>query len=630
MKPSKLFCILILVCLVSCVPKIRVASHQPQDLPDENLFSKAENLLEAKQYVRAAETYGEFIKKYPESRLVPDALMRTGTVYDTLGEFEKARNTYTRLINGYPKNNYIPDAKTRIIEGYLKEGLIKEAVNYSSGLLSEKYSDHHMSRIYILLGDAQTALNRHSDAVTAYFMAGLKSAKKDRGTADVKLNGSVARLQTTEIDSLIKGAKDDALKGFMQFQLGLRYYEKKNFSDAEEVLRDFTQKMPSHRNSGEAANLLKEIYLKSGQKAHTVGCLLPMTGALNVFGNRAMRGVETAAAGFSSRTGHKTNILLRDTASNPEKAATAADELIKEGVSAIIGPMGSSEAASAAEKAQAGKVPIVVLTQKENITDAGDFVFRNFLMPRMQVKSLVEYSVTHKGIKKFTILYPNENYGAAFMKLFQDEVKAHGGKIVRAVPYDTALTDFTDSIRILAGIDTRSFSSSDKKQKKTEETPVDFEAVFIPDSPAKAGLIIPQIAYLDIRNIYLMGTNLWHSQKMIDMAGEFLDDRIIIPDGFHVENDSDKMREFIYLFTEKYGEEPGFIEAVAYDTAMMLFQTMSARNVISPGSVRNELSKIRNYRGLTGITSFEGSGEARKKLYLLTVRGGRFVELKTD
>jgi ABC-type branched-subunit amino acid transport system substrate-binding protein len=220
------------------------------------------------------------------------------------------------------------------------------------------------------------------------------------------------------------------------------------------------------------------------------------------------------------------------------------------------------------------------------------------------------------------------------MKFFQDEVKANGGKIIRAESYDPALTDFIDSIRMLAG--SRNVSGSnmnvspavDKKQKKSDELPVDFEAVFIPDSPAKAGLIIPQLAYLDIRNVYLLGTNLWHSQKMIEMAGEFLEDWAIIPDGFHGENDSEKVREFVNSFVGKYGEEPGFVEAVAYDTAMMLFQTMSMPNVRVPGSVRNELVRIRNYKGLTGLTSFNGSGDAWKKLYLLTISGGRFVELK--
>ena len=636
MKLSKLIYVLILITLIACIPKTKVVSVQSHGVSGENLFSEAENLLNSKKYNRALETYSEYIAQFPGSHLIPAALMRMGTIYYTLGENEKARNTYMSLITDYPKSNYASDVKIKIIEEYLEDRLFKEAINYSTGILTENLSDYHVSKIYILTGDAQIAIKRNSDAVISYFKAGLKSTERERGIVDIKLKDSIAQLGINGIISLIESIKDDSLKGYLQYQLGLRYYENKKYNEAADVLHDFTQKMPAHRNAGEGKSLLQEIYAKAGSKSHTVGCLLPLTGAFNVFGNKALKGAALALNNFSNKTGHTFNIVIRDTESNPEKAAAAVDELIKENVSAIIGPMGSAESVSAANKAHAGNVPIILLSQKENITDIGDFVFRNFLMPEMQVRSLVEYAVTQKGIKKFAILYPKENYGITFMKLFQDEVKANGGKIIRVESYDPALMDFTNSIRMLAGSRNVSGSNmnvsqaSDKKQKKSDELPVEFEAVFIPDSPAKAGLIIPQLAYLDIRNVYLLGTNLWHSQKMIEMAGEFLEDWAIIPDGFHGENDSEKVREFVNSFAGKYGEEPGFVEAVAYDTAMMLFQIMSMPNVRVPGSVRNELVKIKNYKGLTGLTSFNGSGDAWKKLYLLTISRGRFTELKTE
>jgi len=622
MKLSKLIFVLIFLALLACIPKTKVVNVQSHDVSGENLFSKAENLFNSRQYDRALETYREYITQFPESHLVPAALMRTGAIHDTLGETEKARNIYIRLISNYPTSNYALDVKIKIIEGYLKDGLLKEAVNYSTGILTENLSDYHISKICILVGDARIAMNHPSDAVISYYRAASVSTKHEREIVDIKLKNSMAQLGINGIISLIKSIKNDSLKGYLQYQLGLRYYENKRYNEAADVLQDFTQKMPAHRNGGEARILLQEIYAKAGSKPHIIGCLLPLTGAFNVFGNRALKGVTLALESFSNKTGHTFNIVIRDTESNPEKATAAVDELIKGDVSAIIGPMGSSESVSAANKAQVGNVPIILLTQKDNITDTGDFVFRNFLMPKMQVRSLVEYAVIQKGIKKFAILYPNENYGTTFMKLFQDEVRANGGKIVRAEQYDPALTDFTDSIRRLAG--SRNISERDI----IESSRVDFEAVFIPDSPAKAGLIIPQIAYLDIRNVYLLGTNLWHSQKMIEMAGEFLEDWAIIPDSFHGENNSDKMSEFVNSFVVKYGEEPGFIEAVAYDTAMMLFRTMSMPNVRTPVSLRNELVRIKNYNGLTGITSFDGSGDASKKLYLLTINVGRFVELK--
>ena len=50
---------------------------------------------------------------------------------------------------------------------------------------------------------------------------------------------------------------------------------------------------------------------------------------------------------------------------------------------------------------------------------------------------------------------------------------------------------------------------------------IDFEAIFIPDSPGKTGLIVPQLAYFDIKDVYLLGTNLWHSDALIKIADQY-------------------------------------------------------------------------------------------------------------
>jgi len=79
-------------------------------------------------------------------------------------------------------------------------------------------------------------------------------------------------------------------------------------------------------------------------------------------------------------------------------------------------------------------------------------------------------------------------------------------------------------------------------------------------------------------------------------------------------------------FQETFGERPGFIEAIAYDTAMMLFHVIRKSDIGYP--LRDNLVHLRSFRGVTGLTSFDENGDARKILYLLQVKGNRFVELK--
>jgi ABC-type branched-subunit amino acid transport system substrate-binding protein/TolA-binding protein len=621
MQTFKLLYILLFLFVLSCIPKPEVV-YIPRDTDSEQaLFSKAENFFYSRNHEKAIIAYREYLARFPDSKLIPAALMRMSTLYGTLGQNESARNSYMRIIRNYPNSNFTPDAIINVLESYLNEGLFREVIYFFDSLPRGSIPDSYISKIYVLIGDAQMRLKLPADAAESYLMASTKSSDSGLERIDKKLRDSISQLEIDSIALLAENIKEDTAKGYFKYQLGLNYFEKHKYREAADVLNDFIKTIPSHKNVQDAKNLLNEIYKKTAAKLHTIGCLLPLSGKFSVFGNRALKGVELALIRFSQHSGYPpVNLAIKDTESDPEKAEIAVDELIKEKVSAIIGPMGTAETVSAAKKAQAGGIPIIVLSQKENITDVGNFVFRNFLTSGIQVRSLVEYTMHKKGMSRFAVLYPNENYGKTFASLFISEVKTNGGKVLRSEPYDPDLTDFTDSIKKLAS----SYRLSPNEAKTNES---DFEAIFIPDAPAKAGLIVPQLAYLDLRNIYLLGTNLWHSQKLIDMAEDFLEDWVIITEGFFLENDSEEVRNFAYAFEEKYGEKPGYIEAVSYDTALMMFQTVSIPTIRFPDSVRKELNNIMNYRGVTGLTSFGGSRDAQNKLHILTISDGRFVEL---
>lgn len=624
MKPIKFIFILLSLSLLSCIPKPEVVYTPRETDSGQALFSKAENHFYSKNHEKALVIYKEYLARFPGSKLIPAALMRTGVIYDTLGQNESARNSFMSIINSYPNSNFTPDAIIKVLESYLKEGLFREVIYFYSSLPRGSISNSYISKIYVIVGDAQRYLKLPADAVASYSAARIKCSDSERENIDRKIRGAIAQLELVEIVRLIENIKDDTVKGYLKYQVGLEYFEKHKYREAADVLNDFINTMPVHINIEEAKNLLNQIYKKKAAKPHIIGCILPLSGRFSVFGNRALKGVELALIRFSLQPVHlQIKLVIKDTESDPEKAEIAVDQLIKENVSAIIGPVATAETVAAAKKAQAGGVPIIVLSQKENITDTGDFVFRNFLTSEMQARSLVEYAMHTKGINRFAVLYPRENYGTTFAALFASEVQANGGKIIKSESYDPALTDFTDSIEKL-------LKSHRLSANETKINEPGFEAIFIPDAPAKAGLIVPQLAYLDLKNVYLLGTNLWHSQKIIDMAEEFLKDWVIITEGFFLENDSEEVRSFAYYFEEKYGEKPGFIEAVSYDTAMMLFQILSIPTISFPDSVKKELNNIKHFKGVTGLTSFGTSRDAQKKLYILTVSEGRFIELGTE
>jgi ABC-type branched-subunit amino acid transport system substrate-binding protein len=409
--------------------------------------------------------------------------------------------------------------------------------------------------------------------------------------------------------------------------------------------------------------LIADINQKSIYSRYTIGCLLPLTGPYRLYGNRALNGVELALNRYSQQNRNPCiKVIIKDTESDPVKAVLAVRELFDENVAAIIGPVFMAE--PAALEAQDKGMPIITLTQKDNITSMGDWVFRNFFTPIAQVKTLVSYAVEELKLSRFAILYPDENYGRTFMNLFWDEVIACGGKVVGVESFNSTHTDFSDPIKKLVGLyynvpehlkindndvgdeenddaDTDAGNDEDTSlayayeydeniEEEKEEKPeaiVDFDAVFIPEAPKNAGLIVPQLAFYDITDIYLLGTNLWHSARLIEMARQYLQDAIL-PEGFLAESASEEVMDFVRAFYRTFDRKPEFIEAVAYDTAMILFQMISRPDIRFRSSLKNNLKKLTDYQGVTGLTSFDDNGEVRRKLYLLQIKGSRFVELK--
>jgi len=172
-------------------------------------------------------------------------------------------------------------------------------------------------------------------------------------------------------------------------------------------------------------------------------------------------------------------------------------------------------------------------------------------------------------------------------------------------------------------------SDQNDESPPAEEQPepiVDFDAIFLPDSPQIVGLVAPQLAYYDVKDVYLLGTNLWHSKSLIKMADQYVQGAVM-PDGFFANSSAPAVKKFVTLFEDTYDQKPEFIEAVVYDSAMILFQIVDQPQIRYRSEIRDGLVNLDDYPGVTGHTRFDENGDVVKQLHLLRIKGKRFVEL---
>ena len=645
----------LITALWSCGPKPGVTPTTLESA--DQLFQTAEDQFQANYYENALQLFEEFFRNYPDHAMAPAALMKIGIIHTHLGNYEQARNAYEQLTSRYPASSFAQDAYFEFLFSYYKEGEYNQLIQQAPVVMQNMDSSEHIFRTYALIGDAYMAMGAPIDAIQFYIEAQNRSTMMGQAAIALKIKEAIAQLDSDDVAILLDTAEERLPVDYLLFQLGLNYAMEEAYGDAIDVLEEFLQRYPDHDNASLAKSLIEEIRKNALFQRHTLGCLLPLSGPYQKFGLDALRGIELALDQFSSQIENPAvNIIVKDTGGNPEKTRQAILELNDEQVAAIIGPLVTAQVA--AQEAQALGIPIMTITQKDNIASIGNNVFRNFITPQMQVQVITNYVVDELGIRQFAILYPDETYGDTFMNLFWDQLIEKGGYVVGVQSYDPKGTDFAAPIKKLVGlyyetpedlkpeleiyfVDDEDQMEGEQEQSpedenesdqadKEEDEPrpiVDFEAVFIPDSPKKAGLIIPQLAYYDINDVLLIGTNVWHSKVLIKMAEQYVQGAIM-PDAFFVNSESQHVRAFVDKFEETYQEKPGFIEAVVYDSAILLLGIINNPHVRYRSELREELLNLIEFQGVTGLTRFDANGDVQKKLHLLTIKGRKFVEVE--
>lgn len=622
MKSIQIIIILIIISFFyGCISKRFIPSESVKLKPDESLFLQAEKLFEKKMHTQAIDKYKAYLERFPEKQMAPAALMKIGIIETLQKNYTVARTNYARLIKEYPESIFVANAMVASLQSYYQERQYLRVLSYAPQILNKIILTDHITSIYLILGDTFIAEKYPVDAVYYYSLAYETADPPTRAHLLIKLKKTINLITHTYLTDFFRFINKKHSEAAVLYLVGNLKLEAGDYDDAKKILSEFVKKFPKHENVSKAYELLNELENLGIYKENAIGCLLPLSGQYKVYGNKALQAIELALSKFTSRNKNKfIKIIIKDTGSDPDKAAIAVHELCQEGAAAIIGPIFSVE--KAAFEAQKKGMPIITLTQKDHITEIGDFVFRNFFTPQMQVKEIVSFAIEEIGIDRFAVLYPEEKYGKIFMNLFCNEVISSGGVITGLESYNPGHTDFADPIKKLAGIN----DIHDNIAKKTE-TVIDFDAIFIPDGPKRAGLIIPQLAYYDIKDVYIFGTNLWHSDKLIKMARKYVQNAIM-PDIFFAESSAPDVQDFVKTYQAVFKNKPGFIESVAYDTAMILFGIINRDDLFFRNTIKNELIRSTGFEGITGYTKFTENGDVEKKLYLLKIKGKKIVEIK--
>jgi ABC-type branched-subunit amino acid transport system substrate-binding protein len=333
----------------------------------------------------------------------------------------------------------------------------------------------------------------------------------------------------------------------------------------------------------------------------------------------------------------------------------------------IIGPIYSEQFEKSADISSRFRIPVLSPTATaEGAAGRGDYLFRNVLTNSGEAWKMAELAVTKLGLGKFAILYPDDNYGRELSQFFSIKVEELGAEVVVSQLYNPDQTDFGEQIRALGGLtdgeirnivlriskNTPEDSPATINQKLAERyveslaaptivthgqppltnknfrpgLTVKYDAIFLPGSYDKVGLILPELEFYNLKGITRLAGKGVNHPDFFHIAERY-SEGVIFLDGFFKNSDSALVRDFVRDYHLYFREEPSNLAAQAYDAARI------ALSAIAHGSNSREnmaayLNSLKFFEGVTGITNIKPDGDADKSVYFLTVSQGKIVEYK--
>lgn len=641
-----------------CPKKLPDVVIDGEELPYEEAalrkYAIAKNLYESDKQDDAKTAFEVFLQQFPKSRLADDAVYHLGLISEREGDLHKAARLYQRAV--------VEFAGDRTVDSRFRLGMVafqlqrhEEAISVLRTIEKKVRGTKRQDRVWAVLGESLWALGRRAEG--ARYLLRLASATEEPAVATWLRERAATALEAEEdlrtLDKLAREFKNDPVAPRLLTRLAEVRFQNQDYQAAGTAARAVVERYPLDPTAERARRILKTVEASETADVRTIGVAVPLSGPYGGFGQKALQAIMLAAGVFGPEVEGRYQIAVRDTQGQPALAAQAVDELyVQERVIAVIGGLLTEESEAAGQRAEALGIPFITLAQKRTEVDEGDYVFRNSLTSEMQAKALARFAFDQLGAKQYAILYPDNDYGEELMNLFWDEVLKRGGNVVAVEKYEPGTSDFRDPVNHLvarhkdyiparedAWREAKRIAREQGKKSWEAELPpvVDFDAVFIPDNYKGAAQALGFFALADVPigryrprhagpPIVPLGIASWNNPELVQRGERYVEGAFFV-DAFYPESQEPAVKTFVQKFVGTYLRVPDILDALAYDSAVLLFQRIRA-GAVTRKKLRDDLASLKDFKGAAGTLSFDKSGNPDRVLTVLTVQSKEITPVR--
>jgi branched-chain amino acid transport system substrate-binding protein len=603
-------------------------------------IENAEQALKANRPKEAIAIFQQTLSTYPDTSVRGKIYQRLGESYLRNRDPASAAVVFEKFLHEFPGSPDQPIVLDQLAASYLAQENIEGAISalerkrglFQDTSLKKKVTERLVT-ILIENGRHVEAIGNLLSAET-WLTEEREGSEEERKRLKDRIAEIIRQSRSEELAELIERYPRSYPGDMALLQLATVEESQGLLFEAERELSRFIRTFPDYPDLRQVESRLGGIKKELLQNRFLIGVLLPLSGSFQVFSEQVLRGIRLAIDRFEpttllGRAEKFVGLVVRDTEGNRARLVPAMRELISEyHVIAMIGPLLSSELEPVAIETRKIHIPVISPSATSSLRrDGGGYLFLNGMTLDAQGRFMAEHAMTKLGLTRFCILYPDDVYGRKLMRTFSETVIAQGGEIIGVEAYPPGANDFGPQIKRLKTVDLSHYGvlePVEDNELRSEEYIPGFDAIYLPGDYDRVGLLAAELAFYDIKNVVLLGSNGWHSEDLLRIGGRYVEGGLFV-DGFFPGSHQPAVQEFVSAYRSRYGEEPTLLVAQAYDSTMMVLRALE-QSADTGNKVREYLGGLKDFPGVTGSITTKPDGKMERPLFVIQILKGQFVQ----
>ena len=354
--------------------------------------------------------------------------------------------------------------------------------------------------------------------------------------------------------------------------------------------------------------VLLTLFSACGTKPVKIGFAGCLTGKMSDLGISGRNAVQLAVEEINQAGGiggRPVELIVKNNRQDEEAARKAVEDLIGEGVTAIVGHMTSSMSASSLPLINEHETVMISPTSSSALLSGlDDYFFRVVAPNESRTEATAEYAAETLDIRSASAIIDTANsiYSRGWKNNFARHFQNAGGELLETITFNSY--DNPDYL----GITNRALQSEP-------------EAVVVVANAFDTAQFCQQFAKYSPETVVIPSG--WAmTEELIRQGGESVEG-LVFAQIVDLESQKPRFLAFKRNYEDRFGMVPDFAAVHAYTAVQILERAVESTP--KKGSLKETILSQKMYRGLQSTVEFDAYGDPYRKPFIFTVEAGEFV-----